>query len=121
MTNIVELKTKYGKKALLVLAALLVIVAVVFASKWWADRNAQELADGLRNAFRLENQALYDNVAEVRVRTQILEENYNSQKVVVDTLYANDKVRGKNVFKSKDKAIIASYVDNTLDSYTPDE
>ncbi len=121
MFNFGELKTKYGKKILLVVASLLMLVGVVFASKWMAGRDAQQLADSLREKFRQENQALFDNIAVLKEQNRVLEENYNNQKTVVDTLYANDKARGKNVFKSKDKAVIASYIDNTLDAYAPDK
>lgn len=121
MFKISELKAKYGKKALLALAISVVLVSVVFASKWMAGRDAQQLADSLREKFRQENQALFDNIAVLKEQNRVLEENFNSQKNVVDTLYANDKARGKNVFKSKDKAVIASYIDNTLDAYTPDK
>jgi hypothetical protein len=121
MQTIKELKDKYSKKVLLAIAVLIALVGVVFASKWMAGRDAQQLADSLREKFRQENQAFFDNIAVLKEQNRVLEENYNNQKTVVDTLYANDKVRGKNVFKSKDKAVVASYIDNTLDAYTPDK
>jgi len=114
-----ELKTKYGKKAILAIVVFFLLVGTVFASKWMAGRDAQALADNLRNAFKLEHQSLYDNLAVLKDRTQQLEYQYGVQKGELVSL--REKLRGgtSNVFKNPDKKVIASFFDNTVDSYIP--
>ncbi len=119
MLKLGELKTKYGKKAIIAIVALLVLVGVVFASKWMAGRDAQALADGLRNAFRLENQSLYDNLAVLKDRTRQLEFQYEAQKGEIVTIRNNQRGGAASAFKNPDKKVAASYFDNTVDSYIP--
>lgn len=121
MVKLGELKAKYGKKAILVIVVLIALTGVIFGSKWMAGRAAQALEDSLRNAFRFENQSLYDNLAVLKDRTQQLEDKYDAQKIELDTIRKINRGGTTVIFKNPDKKVIASYFDNTIDQYVSDK
>jgi len=114
-----DLRTKYGKTAIKVGIGVVILIGLVIAGHYYAGRAAQEFADGLRSQFRQENQALYDNLAVLKDRTQQLEYNYGVQKGELVVIRNKQKGNTSNVFKNPDKKVIAQFFDNTVDNYIP--
>jgi hypothetical protein len=100
-------------------ALIVVIIVLVLIGQWYATGQANALAEKLRTQFRQENQALYDNLAVLKDRTQQLEYKYSLQRDEIVGI--KNKLRGTttNVFNSGDKKVISSFFDNTIDGYVP--
>jgi hypothetical protein len=100
-------------------ALIIVIVGLVFLGQWYATGQANALAEKLKAQFHQENQALYDNLAVLKDRTQQLEYKYGVQRDEITGI--KNKLRGTttNVFQSGDKKVIAGFFDNTVDNYIP--
>lgn len=116
-----ELWKKIGKYVIIGVSAILLIAGLVLGGQWIASGEARKVAQSLHDKFRLENQALYDNIAILQDRTDTLEKNYYKKK---ETLAA-DRVAGKGgvtrVYQSGDTKAIASFFDNLVDGYSPDK
>jgi hypothetical protein len=111
----------YGKKILIALAVLAVIVGGVYAGQWYAQNKADEFAKSLHEKFQAENQSLYESIATLKAKTQLLEQRYRDQLKAITELKKRQREEVKDVFKSGDTKAIASYFDNVVDGYTPDE
>jgi len=102
------------------IVAGIIVVAILVAVGWWyAGKKVEELTATLRAQAILDNRPLYDNLAVLKDRTQQLEYQYGTQKNELRVIRNNQRGGTTNVFKNPDKKIIASYFDNTVDSYIP--
>ena len=113
--------SKYGKKTLIVIAMLIAAAGLVYAGQWYAKNRADEFAKRLHDKFIAENQSLYESIATLKAQTKILEQKYRQQLKEIEDLKKRNREEIKNVFKSGDKKAIASYFDNTVDGYNPNE
>jgi len=116
-----SIKTAYGKKILIALAAIIVVVGAAYAGQWYAKNKADEFAQRLHDRFISENRGLYESIAELKAKTKILEEKYKAQLKQLEDLKKAQRKEIKDVFKSGDKKAIAGFFDNVVDGYTPDQ
>ncbi len=102
-----------------IVAGIIIFAILVIAGWWYAGKKVNEFAANLRAQAILDNRPLYDNLAILRNRTQQLESQYGVQKSALDTIRKNQRGGTASVFKNPDKKVVASYFDNTIDSYIP--
>jgi predicted PurR-regulated permease PerM len=115
-----DLKSKYGKKIILIISGILIIIIMVFIGKYYANKQVNEFVNNVRNEWSATvGREIMDNIAKVQERQVILENNYNTQKTQINQLKNAKKQEAQNVFNSNDPTQIANYFDNVIDAYIP--
>ena len=107
-----------GKYIIIGVIVLITIIAAVWIGRWVARGDAQKLADSLHNEFKLDNKALFDNIAVNQYLIDELKKKTAVQSAEIAKLKKNREGGVIDVIKSGDKKKIAGKYDNLIDSYT---
>lgn len=102
-----------------IVVGVVVVAILVIVGGWYAGRVVNKLAADLRKQAIIDNRPLYDNLAILKDRTQQLESQYSVQRTQINTIRNNQRGGAASAFKNPDKKVIASYFDNTIDTYIP--
>jgi len=111
-----ELVAKYWKKALIVVATIILIIMVVFISKWFSMRDVNQMVDIVNQEFRTNHQALFDNLAVIREDNKRLEQKFNIQRKEIEVFRTTQRKKIDQVFSNDNTTEIAQYFDNVVDS-----
>jgi hypothetical protein len=111
-----ELVAKYWKKALIVVATIILIIMVVFISKWFSMRDVNQMVDIVNQEFRTNHQALFDNLAVIREDNKRLEQKFNIQRKEIEIFRTIQRKKIDQVFSNDNTTEIAQYFDNVVDS-----
>lgn len=112
-----ELWKKIGKYVIIGLSVLTIIIGAVLIGRWVARSDAQKLVDDLHKVFKLENKALFDNVA---INQYLIDEMKKKAAIQSAEIAKIKKSREGGVIddiKSGDKNRIAGKYDNLVDNY----
>lgn len=109
----------YSSKIIVVLCVIAFLMGLVFVGQWYSGIKADEFVKKIHEKFKSDNKSLYQSIADLKAKTKILEEKYNSQLKIIDDIKKAQRKEIKDVFKTGNTEAIASFFDNVVDDYNP--
>jgi predicted DNA-binding protein YlxM (UPF0122 family) len=104
------------EKIVAVTLSVILLVGIIYVSHWISTRGVDSFVKNIKQEFVINNQAIFDNIARLKAKQEILDEQLKSSKQQLQIIKNTRRKEFDDVVKKGDPNELASFFDKTIDS-----